>query len=70
MRGYLNANFAHAAGHRRTIDRTLMLGEWPVLLKFMVKEGPEGGHLALQDVIDLEESQLPERMNNRLRAGS
>jgi len=41
-----------------------------VLLKFMVKEGPEGGHLALQDVIDLEESQLPERMNNRLRAGS
>ena len=65
----MDANFARAAGRRRTIDRTLMIGEWPVLLKVMVKEGPGGRYLGLQDVIDLfRKRSLPERMNQRLRA--
>jgi hypothetical protein len=66
----MDANFARAAGRRRTIDRTLMIGEWPVLLKVMGKEGPGGRYLVLQDVIDLfRKRSLPERMNKRLRAG-
>ena len=70
LRAYMDANFARAAGRRRTIDRTLMLGEWPVLLKVMGKEGPGGRYLGLQDVIDLfTNRRLPERMNMRLRAG-
>ena len=69
LRAYMDANFARAAGRRRTIDRTLMIGEWPVLLKVMGKEGPGGRYLGLQDVIDLfKKRSLPERMNKRLRA--
>ena len=68
LRAYMDANFARATGHRRTIDRTLMIGEWPVLLKVMGKEGPGGRYLGLQDVIDLfKKRSLPERMNKRLR---
>jgi len=64
LRAYMDANFARAAGRRRIIDRTLMLGEWPVLLKVMGKEGPGGRYLALQDVIDLfKDRVLQERMN-------
>lgn len=67
---YMDANFARAAGRRRMIDRTLMLGEWPVLLKVMGKEGPGGRYLGIQDVIDLfRKRSLPEHMNKRLRAG-
>ena len=68
LRAYMDANFARAAGCRRTIDRTLMIGEWPVLLRVMGKEGPGGRYLGLQDVIDLfKKRSLPERMNKRLR---
>ncbi len=71
LRAYMDANFARAAGHRRAIDRTLMIGEWPVLLKVLGKEGPGGRYLGLQDVIDLFKDRVfPERMNRRLRAGS
>ena len=71
LRAYMDANFARAAGRRRTIDRTLMLGEWPVLLKVMGKESPGGRYLCLQDVIDLFKNRVfPERMNKRLRPGS
>lgn len=71
LRAYMDANFARAAGHRRSIDRTLMIGEWPVLLKVMGKEGPGGRYLGLQDVIDLfKYRRFPERMNKRLRAES
>ena len=71
LRAYMDANFARAAGSRRTIDRTLMIGEWPVLLKVMGKEGPGGRYLCLQDVIDLFTDRVfPERINKRLRAGS
>ena len=71
LRAYMDANFARAAGRRRMIDRTLMIGEWPVLLKVMGKEGPGGRYLGLQDVIDLfRKRSLPERMDKNLRAGS
>ena len=64
LRAYMDANLASAAGRRRIIDRTLMLGEWPVLLKVMGKEGPGGRCLALQDVIDLfKDRVLPKRMD-------
>jgi hypothetical protein len=70
LRAYMDANFARAAGHRRYVDRTLMIGEWPVLLKVMGKEGPGGRYLGLQDVIDLfKKRNFPERMNHRLRTG-
>lgn len=71
LRAYMDANFARAAGRRRAIDRTLMIGEWPVLLKVMGKEGPGGRYLSLRDVIDLFKNRsFPERMNQRLRAAS
>ena len=71
LRAYMDANFARAAGHRRTIDRTLMIGEWPVLLRVMGKEGLDGRYLALQDIINLFKNRsFPERMNKRLLARS
>ncbi len=66
LRAYMDANFARAAGRRRTIDRTLMIGEWPVLLRVMGKEGLGGRYLALQDIINLFKNRsFPERMNKR-----
>lgn len=70
LRASMDANFARAAGCRRMIDRTLMIGKWPVLLKVMGKAGPDGRYLVLQDIIDLfRQRSFPERMNKRLRAG-
>ena len=70
LRAYMDANFTRVAGRRRTIDRTLMIGEWPVLLRVMGKEGQDGRYLGLQDVIDLFKNRsFPERMNKRLGAG-
>jgi len=63
----MDANFARAAGRRRAIDRRLMDGEWPVLLKVMGKDGPGGRYLALSEVRDLfERRRLPARMRARL----
>jgi hypothetical protein len=63
LRSYMDANFARAAGRRRVIDRALMNGEWPVLLKVMGKEGPGGRYLSLQEVQELfVKRRLPERM--------
>ena len=71
LRAYMDANFARAAGRRRAIDRTLMIGEWPVLLRVMGKEGPGGRYLSLRDVTELfKKRRLPERMNKRLRTES
>jgi len=62
----MNANFERAAGHRRMIDRRLMEGEWPILLKVMGKEGPGGRYLSVAKVRDLFiERRLPERMTKR-----
>ncbi len=60
---YMDANFARAASRSRYIDRTLMLGEWPALLKVMGKEGLKGRYLSLQEVTDLFETRrFPARM--------
>jgi hypothetical protein len=70
LRAYMDANFARAAGRRRAIDRTLMVGEWPVLLRVMGKEGPAGRYLGLEDVIDLfKNKRFPERMKRRMPVG-
>lgn len=68
----MDANFERAAGHRRLIDRKLMDGEWPILLKVMGKQGSKQGkkglYLSLKDVAELfEERTLPERMMRRLK---
>ena len=69
LRAYMDANFARAAGRRRYIDRALMIGEWPVLLKVMGTEGSGGRYLSLREVVDLfTHRRLPERMNQRLAA--
>jgi hypothetical protein len=71
LRAFMDSNFARAAGRRRIIDRTLMLGEWPVLLRVMGKDGLDGRYLGLQDVIDLfKNRRFPERMTKRLRGGT
>jgi hypothetical protein len=71
LRAYMDANFARAEGRRRAIDRTLMVGEWPVLLRVMGKQGPGGRYLGLQDVIDLfKNKRFPKRMNERLGDGA
>lgn len=69
LRAYMDANFERAAGRRRRIDRALMIGEWPVLLKVMGKEGSTGRYLSLRDVVELfTNRRLPERMNKRMLA--
>lgn len=63
----MDANFERAAGHRRSIDRKLMDGEWPILLKVMGKQGRTGRYLSLKEVGELfVERRLPERMSGRL----
>ncbi|MDC8773050.1 hypothetical protein [Roseateles albus] len=67
LRAYMDANFARAVGRRRLVDRALMLGEWPVLLKVMGKEGLGGRYLSLEEVIELFKGRcFPERMNKRM----
>ena len=60
---FMDANFQRAEGKRRRIDRALMNGEWPVLLRVMGKKGTSGRYLNLADVETLVvERRLPERM--------
>jgi len=67
LKRMMDANFERAAGHRRKIDRSLMDGEWPILLKVMGKDGRGGRYLSLAEVRDLfVERRLPERMSKRL----
>lgn len=66
----MDANFERAAGNRRSIDRKLMDGEWPILLKVMGKQGKTGRYLSLKEVGELFiERRLPERMSGRLASG-
>lgn len=59
----MDANFERAAGSRRGIDRRLMNGEWPILLRVMGKQGKAGRYLSVADVRALFlERRLPERM--------
>ncbi len=64
---YMDANFERAKGNRRWIDRKLMEGEWPVLLKIMGKGDGEQRYLSVAEVRTLFlERRLPERINARL----
>jgi hypothetical protein len=63
LKRFMDANFERAAGRRRRIDRALMNGEWPVLLKVMGKDGPNGRFLSLKEVEALfRQRRLPDRM--------
>jgi hypothetical protein len=63
----MDANFARAKDRRRAIDRKLMDGEWPVLLKVMGKESQSGRYLSVAELRDLFiEKKLPQRMMQRL----
>lgn len=63
----MDANYARAAGHRRLLDRTIMEGEWPILLEVMGKEGKTGRYLSLKEIRTLfVQRQLPGRMLKRL----
>ena len=65
----MDANFERAAGRRRRVDRALMNGEWPVLLKLMGKPGAKGRYLSLAELRGLvEDRRLPARMLARLDA--
>lgn len=68
LKAMMDANFERAAGRRRAIDRRLMDGEWPVLLKVMGKEGRSGRYLSVAEVSSLfRERRLPGRMLARLK---
>lgn len=63
----MNENFKRAAGRRRVIDRFLMDGEWPILLKVMGKSGKNGRYLSVDEVRQLFlKRKLPERMMSQL----
>ena len=65
LQAYMDANFARAAGRRRLVDRLLMNGEWPILLKVMGKKSRSGRYLSLKDVQDLfTKRRLPARMGD------
>ena len=65
LRAYMDANFARATGRRRLVDRQLMNGEWPILLKVMGKKGRNGRYLSLKEVQDLFMlRRLPARMDD------
>jgi mono/diheme cytochrome c family protein len=65
---YMNANFERAKGHRRAIDRSLMNGEWPVLLKIMGKGEGDKRYLSVAEVRMLFVDRLfPQRIVTRLK---
>lgn len=67
LKRMMDANFERAAGRRRRIDRRLMDGEWPILLKVMGKQGKPRRYLSVGEVRDLFiERRLPERMTRRI----
>jgi hypothetical protein len=67
LRTMMDANFARAAGKRRRIDRALMNGEWPILLRVMGKTSVDGRYLSLTELRTLfVEQRLPPRITQRL----
>ena len=67
LRTMMDSNFARAAGARRFIDRALMDGEWPVLLRVMGKPSATGRYLSLDELGELFMARrLPERVTQRL----
>jgi hypothetical protein len=66
---YMDANFERARGKRRWIDRKLMEGEWPILLRVMGKGEGEQRYLSVAEVRTLfVERRLPDRVTARLKA--
>jgi hypothetical protein len=64
---FMDANLARTGGKHRKIDRQLMNGEWPVLLKAIGKDGTNGRYLSIEDVRCLAiHRRLPERMRTEL----
>ena len=64
---YMDANFDRAKGARRPIDRQLMNGEWPVLLRIMGKGTGDERYLSVAEVRTLfVERRLPDRIAARL----
>jgi len=67
LRTMMDANFTRAAGKRRRIDRALMNGEWPILLRVMGKSSVDGRYLSLTELRTLfVEQRLPTRLTQRL----
>src|SRR6266404_3540217 len=66
---YMDANFDRAKGARRPIDRQLMNGEWPILLRIMGKGDGAERYLSVAEVRTLfVERKLPERIVARLKS--
>src|ERR1700682_1790357 len=64
---YMDANFDRAKGARRRIDRQLMNGEWPILLRIIGKGDGEQRYLSVAEVRTLfVERRLPDRVAERL----
>jgi hypothetical protein len=63
----MDANCARAGTKRRAIDRLLMDGEFPLLLKMMGKDGTKGRYLSLTELQTLIiDQRLPARVVARL----
>ena len=64
----MDANFERSKGRRRKIDRALMNGEWPVLLKVMGKNEGDDRYLSLDELRELFVNlRLPDRISQRLK---
>ena len=69
LRIMMDANFARAAGKRRRIDRSLMEGEWPILLRVMGKTSVDGRYLSLTELRTLfVDRRLSQRITERIEA--
>src|SRR5215470_12062368 len=69
LRTMMDANFARAAGTRRRIDRALMNGEWPVLLRVMGKNSGPGRYLSMDELrVLFIERRLPTRIYERIES--
>lgn len=68
LKNFMDANFERAQNQRRKIDRALMDGEWPVLLKVMGKDQGKNRYLSLEELNSLFlEQRLPDRVLKRLQ---
>lgn len=71
LKTMMDANFKRALDARRIVDRQLMNGEWPVLLKVMGKDSTQGPYLSLAEVRSLFVDRiLPERIVIRMEAAT
>jgi hypothetical protein len=67
IEAFMDANFARAKGNRRWYDRSLMRGEWPVLLNVMGKGDGDRRYLSVAEVRTLfVDRRFPDRIADRL----